>query len=204
VVDRRGLRPAPRVGRTRAKGAACSPRSGLSMMVLVDGNPAAECPCWIVACSSGRAVRDHSLPPGRPRSCRCTWNAGIRLPTAGDSTTGSGRCRGGNTGVGQWSRARHCQTSGDGREGIARGYARSGSETATRITIRYPWPHDDRGQLHDGVMASNTVHGLARTAARRVEALQPPGQIPRARARERSRLVEGILFSSSEISSQGR
>jgi 4-amino-4-deoxychorismate lyase len=37
-------------------------------------------------------------------------------------------------------------------EAIARGYARSGSERATRITIRYPWPHESTAQLHDGVM----------------------------------------------------
>ena len=30
-----------------------------------------------------------------------------------------------------------------GGEAVARGYARSGSERATRITIRYPWPHED-------------------------------------------------------------
>ena len=39
-----------------------------------------------------------------------------------------------------------------GGDAIARGYARSGSERATRITIRYPWPHEDPARLHDGVM----------------------------------------------------
>src|SRR5712691_1776264 len=33
-------------------------------------------------------------------------------------------------------------------EALARGYARAGNETATRITIRYPWPHESAARLH--------------------------------------------------------
>ncbi len=75
-----------------------------------------------------------------------------------------------------------------GGEAVARGYARSGSERATRITIRYPWPHEDRRAVARWRDDSNLVDAPGReSTARRAEALQPAGAGARARgARERS------------------
>lgn len=36
-------------------------------------------------------------------------------------------------------------------EAVARGYARSGSETATRIVLRYPWPKENPAAQREGV-----------------------------------------------------
>jgi 4-amino-4-deoxychorismate lyase len=86
-----------------------------------------------------------------------------------------------------------------GGEALARGYARSGSETATRITIRYPWPHDDPTQLHDGVMARTLTLRLGENP--RLAGLKHCNRLEQILARTElandPHLAEGILFSSS-------
>jgi 4-amino-4-deoxychorismate lyase len=86
-----------------------------------------------------------------------------------------------------------------GGEAVARGYARSGNETATRITIRYPWPHEDPAQLHDGVMARTLSMRLGENP--RLAGLKHCNRLEQILARAElaadARLAEGILFSSS-------
>jgi 4-amino-4-deoxychorismate lyase len=86
-----------------------------------------------------------------------------------------------------------------GGEAVARGYARSGSETATRITIRYPWPHEDPAQLHDGVMARTLSMRLGENP--RLAGLKHCNRLEQVLARAElandPQLAEGILFSSS-------
>jgi 4-amino-4-deoxychorismate lyase len=87
-------------------------------------------------------------------------------------------------------------TAGDA---IARGYARSGTETATRITIRYPWPHESRVQLHDGVMVRTLTLRLGENP--RLAGLKHCNRLEQILARTElaadSGLAEGIVFSSS-------
>jgi 4-amino-4-deoxychorismate lyase len=84
-------------------------------------------------------------------------------------------------------------------EAIARGYARSGSETATRITIRYPWPHESTAQLHDGVMVRTLTLRLGENP--RLAGLKHCNRLEQILARTELAadpgLAEGILFSSS-------
>lgn len=86
-----------------------------------------------------------------------------------------------------------------GGEAVARGYARSGNETATRITIRYPWPHEDPAQLHDGVMARTLSMRLGENP--RLAGLKHCNRLEQILARAEVAadplLAEGILFSSS-------
>ena len=86
-----------------------------------------------------------------------------------------------------------------GGEAVARGYARSGNETATRITIRYPWPHEDPAQLHDGVMARTLSMRLGENP--RLAGLKHCNRLEEILARAElagdTQLAEGILFSSS-------
>jgi 4-amino-4-deoxychorismate lyase len=86
-----------------------------------------------------------------------------------------------------------------GGEAVARGYARSGNETATRITIRYPWPHDDAAQSHDGVMARTLSMRLGENP--RLAGLKHCNRLEQILARaelsKEPQLAEGILFSSS-------
>ena len=86
-----------------------------------------------------------------------------------------------------------------GGEAVARGYARSGHERATRITIRYPWPHDEPAQLHDGVMARTLSLRLGENP--RLAGLKHCNRLEQVLARTElandPRLSEGILFSSS-------
>jgi len=83
-------------------------------------------------------------------------------------------------------------------EALARGYARSGHETATRITIRYPWPHDDPAQLHDGVMARTLTSRLGENP--RLAGLKHCNRLEQILARREldndPHLAEGILYSS--------
>jgi len=85
-----------------------------------------------------------------------------------------------------------------GGEAVARGYARSGNETATRITIRYPWPHEDPAQLHDGVMARTLSMRLGENP--RLAGLKHCNRLEQILARAEvaadAQLAEGILFSS--------
>ena len=84
-------------------------------------------------------------------------------------------------------------------EAISRGYARSGSETATRITIRYPWPHESTAQLHDGVMVRTLTLRLGENP--RLAGLKHCNRLEQILARTElateSGCAEGILFSSS-------
>src|SRR5882724_11923895 len=84
-------------------------------------------------------------------------------------------------------------------EAVVRGYARSGSETGTRITIRYPWPHETGAQLHDGVMARTLSLRLGENP--RLAGLKHCNRLEQILARAElaadAGLAEGILFSSS-------
>jgi 4-amino-4-deoxychorismate lyase len=86
-----------------------------------------------------------------------------------------------------------------GGEAVARGYARSGSERATRITIRYPWPHETEAQLHDGVMTRTLSMRLGENP--RLAGLKHCNRLEQILARAElghdPRFAEGILFSSS-------
>jgi 4-amino-4-deoxychorismate lyase len=86
-----------------------------------------------------------------------------------------------------------------GGEAVARGYARSGGERATRITIRYPWPHEDPAQLHDGVMTRTLSTRLGENP--RLAGLKHCNRLEQILARAEiandPQLAEGILFSSS-------
>jgi 4-amino-4-deoxychorismate lyase len=84
-------------------------------------------------------------------------------------------------------------------EAVARGYGRSGSETATRITIRYPWPHEPAAQLHDGVMVRTLTLRLGENP--RLAGLKHCNRLEQILARAElatdAGCAEGILFSSS-------
>jgi len=84
-------------------------------------------------------------------------------------------------------------------EALARGYARAGNETATRITIRYPWPHESAAQLHDGVMVRTLTLRLGENP--RLAGLKHCNRLEKILARAElatdSGHEEGILFSSS-------
>ena len=84
-------------------------------------------------------------------------------------------------------------------EAVARGYARSGNERATRITIRYPWPHETAAQLHDGVMVRTLTLRLGENP--RLAGLKHCNRLEQILARAElataAGLAEGILFSSS-------
>jgi 4-amino-4-deoxychorismate lyase len=86
-----------------------------------------------------------------------------------------------------------------GGEALARGYARSGNERATRITIRYPWPHEDPAHLHDGVMVRTLSMRLGENP--RLAGLKHCSRLEQVLARSEvaadESLGEGILFSSS-------
>ena len=86
-----------------------------------------------------------------------------------------------------------------GGEAVARGYARSGSERATRITIRYPWPHESEAQLHDGVMTRTLSMRLGENP--RLAGLKHCNRLEQVLARTElahdPQLAEGIIFSSS-------
>jgi len=86
-----------------------------------------------------------------------------------------------------------------GGEAVARGYARSGSERATRITIRYPWPHEDPAQLHDGVMTRTLSMRLGENP--RLAGLKHCNRLEQVLARAELAnapdVAEGLLFSSS-------
>lgn len=86
-----------------------------------------------------------------------------------------------------------------GGEAVTRGYSRSGSERATRITIRYPWPNEDPTLLHDGVMTRTLSMRLGENP--RLAGLKHCNRLEQIVARSELAhsplLAEGILFSSS-------
>jgi 4-amino-4-deoxychorismate lyase len=82
---------------------------------------------------------------------------------------------------------------------LARGYATAGSEKATRITIRYSWPHEDSAQLHDGVLVRTCAMRLGENPY--LAGLKHCNRLEQILARAEwpadSDITEGILFSSS-------
>ncbi len=84
-------------------------------------------------------------------------------------------------------------------EAVARGYARAGREKATRITIRYSWPHEDSGQLHDGVMVRTLTLRLGENP--RLAGLKHCNRLEQVLARAELAAeadhAEGLLFSSA-------
>jgi 4-amino-4-deoxychorismate lyase len=86
-----------------------------------------------------------------------------------------------------------------GGDAVARGYARSGKERATRITVRYPWPDEDPAQLHDGVMARTLSLRLGENP--RLAGLKHCNRLEQVLARRElanaPHIAEGLLFSSS-------
>jgi 4-amino-4-deoxychorismate lyase len=86
-----------------------------------------------------------------------------------------------------------------GGEAVVRGYARSGHERATRVTIRYPWPDEDSAPLHDGVMVRTLAMRLGENP--RLAGLKHCNRLEQVLARTElgadASLSEGLLFSSS-------
>jgi 4-amino-4-deoxychorismate lyase len=84
-------------------------------------------------------------------------------------------------------------------EALDRGYARAGNGTATRITIRYPWPHESAARLHDGVMVRTLTLRLGENP--RLAGLKHCNRLEQILARAELATdaghEEGILFSSS-------
>jgi len=81
---------------------------------------------------------------------------------------------------------------------VARGYGAAGTETATRITIRYPWPHEDAAGLHDGVKVRTLSARLGENPL--LAGLKHCNRLEQVVARAEwadSDISEGILFSSS-------
>ncbi len=82
---------------------------------------------------------------------------------------------------------------------VARGYARTGREKATRVTIRYSWPDEDPTQLHDGVMARTLTLRLGENP--RLAGLKHCNRLEQVLARTElagdADHAEGLLFSSS-------
>jgi 4-amino-4-deoxychorismate lyase len=79
-----------------------------------------------------------------------------------------------------------------------RGYAISGTEKPTRITIRYPWPHDDLAARHDGVAAQTLALRLSESPL--LAGLKHCNRLEQVLARAEwsdSSIAEGILFSTS-------
>jgi 4-amino-4-deoxychorismate lyase len=84
-------------------------------------------------------------------------------------------------------------------EALARGYARSGAERATRITIRYSWPHEEPAQDQDGVTVRTLSLRLGENP--RLAGLKHSSRLEQVLARlELSAdpdFAEGLLYSSS-------
>jgi 4-amino-4-deoxychorismate lyase len=81
-------------------------------------------------------------------------------------------------------------------EAVRRGYARSGHERATRITIRYPWPHEEAARLHDGAMVRTLTLRLGENP--RLAGLKHCNRLEQILARaELGDEDEGLLFSAS-------
>jgi 4-amino-4-deoxychorismate lyase len=84
-------------------------------------------------------------------------------------------------------------------EAVARGYGRSGNETATRITLRYSWPREAVARLHDGVMVRTLTLRLGENP--RLAGLKHCNRLEQVLARAElamdPKLAEGIVFSSS-------
>jgi 4-amino-4-deoxychorismate lyase len=81
---------------------------------------------------------------------------------------------------------------------VSRGYAPADSERATRITIRYPWPHENRAPMHDGVRVRTCTLRLGENAL--LAGLKHCNRLEQILARAEwptdSDIAEGILYSS--------
>ena len=171
------------------------------MTVLVNGTPATEVSVFDRALQFGEGVFETiACLNGRPRFLplhleRLEYGCerlGIQPPVQEEIAA---EIRGLVSGV-ERSIVKLLVTGG---EAVARGYARSGSERATRITIRYPWPHEDAARLHDGVMTRTLSMRLGENP--RLAGLKHCNRLEQVLARAEiandPHLAEGILFSSS-------
>ncbi len=80
----------------------------------------------------------------------------------------------------------------------ARGYAPSGSEKPTRITIRYSWPAEDPSARHDGVRVRTAALRLGENPA--LAGLKHLNRLEQVLAKAESmdaQIAESLLFSSS-------
>jgi 4-amino-4-deoxychorismate lyase len=83
-------------------------------------------------------------------------------------------------------------------EAIARGYAPVGTERATRIAIRYAWPHGDVAQRQDGVVVRTLAMRMGENPL--LAGLKHCNRLEQILARAEwsdASVSEGILFSSS-------
>jgi len=86
-------------------------------------------------------------------------------------------------------------TRGDAQ---ARGYAPTGNEKATRITVRYPWPHETAATSQDGVKVCTLAMRLGENPA--LAGIKHTNRLEQILARAEwssADVAEGILFSSS-------
>jgi 4-amino-4-deoxychorismate lyase len=81
---------------------------------------------------------------------------------------------------------------------VSRGYAPAETERATRITIRYPWPHEERAPMHDGVQVRTCALRLGENPL--LAGLKHCNRLEQILARAEwpadSDIAEGVLFSS--------
>src|SRR5579871_4019371 len=81
---------------------------------------------------------------------------------------------------------------------IARGYAVSGQERATHLTIRYPWPAEDPARAQDGVCVRTLAMRLGENP--HLAGLKHCNRLEQILARQEwsePDVAEGLLFSSS-------
>ncbi len=81
---------------------------------------------------------------------------------------------------------------------LARGYAVTGDERATCLTIRYPWPLEDPAQAQDGVRARTLTLRLGENPS--LAGLKHCNRLEQVLARQEwsdPQIAEGLLFSSS-------
>jgi 4-amino-4-deoxychorismate lyase len=80
----------------------------------------------------------------------------------------------------------------------ARGYALTGTEKATRITIQYPWPHQTSAQLQDGVKVRTVALRLGENPA--LAGVKHCNRLEQTLARAEwsdPEIAEGLMFSRS-------
>lgn len=85
-------------------------------------------------------------------------------------------------------------------EALARGYAPTGGERATRIALRYAWPHDAAGSWHAGVRAGIASLRLGENAM--LAGLKHLNRLELVLAqteRDARQIRELVLFSSSDL-----
>jgi 4-amino-4-deoxychorismate lyase len=83
-------------------------------------------------------------------------------------------------------------------DSLARGYAAAGSERATRIALRYPWPIEETGSWHAGVRAGVAAMRLGENAALAgLKHLNRLEQVLAQTERDARQVGELLLFSSA-------